>query len=127
VRLLAHLAGIAESILLRGSSPFLRSGFATLCGCQQRRHIHIAIGPHRVVDRHVVGAQAVDADGHNVVQAGLLELDQFHQRPQFAGAQHHADASAWLADRHSTRDARCVESHHRGQRVGCVQQVRIGY
>ena len=113
----AHLAPLAKAVSL------LRGQLATLGRRQQRGQVHVQF----CVDWHVVGSQAVHAYGHHVVQAGLLELDQFHQRPQLAGAQHCADLAAWLADGDVTSHARRVQPHHWGQWVGRVQQVGVAH
>ena len=115
VRLLAHLAGVAESISV------LRRQFAALGSRQQRGHVQPTISPHRAVDGYVVGAQAVYADGHQILCAGLLKFDQLHQCPQFARTQHHPDAPPGLADGDVARHARRVQPHYRSQRVRRLQ------
>jgi len=82
--LLAHLAGGPEGQAVGGGEVWGRSGSQEVVG-QER----LVVGGLVVGDR--VGAEAIDADEEGVVQAGLLELDEFDQGTDLTGAKDEAE------------------------------------
>ncbi len=73
-----------------------------------------------------IGAQTVQTEDADVVQLGLLELDQFDQGADLAGAQHQAQFLAVAGHGQLRGGASGIDGQHGGQGVRLVQGFGVG-